>query len=130
MPRSQSAEKEDETEEEVIKRCPTVSFSTPESNKPVPIRPLKRLKREGGEEEQEDPGDSPKRREELSPRRLDMDQPALLACNTIPDGNPAEREEEEEEEEEPIEPTQVIPDSEEEGEIAPTPLVRCIATAF
>ena len=124
MPRSQSAVKEDETEEEVIKRCPTVSFSTSETNKPVPIRPLKRLKSEGGEEEQEDGGNSPERREELSPRRLDMDQAVVLGSDILP-GN-----EQEEEEEEPIEPTQAIPDSEEEGEIAPAPLVRCIATAL
>ena len=63
-------------EKKIIERCPSSSFETPEANKPVPIRPLKRFKNadgDAGEEEQASRSPSPVRGE-LSPRRLDMDQ--------------------------------------------------------
>lgn len=132
MPRPRSVSKDDESEEEIIKRCPTVSFMTPEANKPVPIRPLKRLKGEDGAEEQEDGNASPGRREELSPRRLDMEQAVVLGSDALPNEDGGESDGEDEER---IEPTQVLSENEaseepEEGEIAPAPLVRCVATAL
>ena len=121
MPRTVSAVTEEE-EERIIARCPSESFSTPEANKPVPIRPFKRLKSDEDIEEEEEGGSSPERRD-LSPRRLDMDQPAVLACNAAPN-----EEEDDDVEQGRVTPTQPIPEPE-EGELSPAPLVRCLTTA-
>lgn len=113
MPRTHSVA----SEEEIIKRCPSESFSTPEANKPVPIRPLKRFRNgedEGADEVERSP--SPERKE-LSPRKLDMEQDVVLACDIAPSDK--------EDEEERVEATQPVLAEEEEGELSPTPLVRC-----
>ena len=68
MPRS-------EDDAAFIARCPTSSFATPQANEPVPIRPLKRLRKEEEEEGDQEASRSPSPvRGELTPRRLDMDQ--------------------------------------------------------
>ncbi len=117
MPRTNSVASEDE----IIKRCPSESFLTPEANKPVPIRPLKRFRNsedDGADEVERSP--SPERKE-LSPRKLDMDQAVVLACD-------AASNDKEDEEDERVDPTQPV--LEEEGELSPTPLVRCDAIAI
>lgn len=123
MPRTVSAVTEEEEEERIIARCPSESFSTPEANKPVPIRPLKRLKSDEGVEEEEEGGPSTPRGD-LSPRRLDMGQAAVLAC----DAPPNEEDEDDDAGEDRVDATQPIPEPE-EGELSPAPLVRCVTTA-
>jgi hypothetical protein len=104
-----------------ICRAPSCSLVTPEANKRVPIRPLKRTKLPEGDvatkvdrviqnEEQEE--EEEEQRELLEPRRLDMDQHVVLA-------NPSLDAEEEQEEEEEVPITQPYPgeDAAEEGEI-------------
>lgn len=120
MPRSSSSLDGEEKDKEFLNRCPSSSFLTPEANKPVPIRPFKRVRTDGEPEEEEERSPSP-RRDELSPRRLDMDQPVALALDAAQD----------EEEEDRPDATQVVPEesSAEEGEILPSPLVRCMTTA-
>ena len=106
-----------ESLESVLLRAPSCSLMTPDANKRVNIRPLKRVKFVAGDaatkeedvqstEEREEKEDD--RRELLEPRRLDMDQPVALA-------NPSEDEEEE------VHVTQPYPaeDDVEEGEIPP-----------
>ena len=106
-----------ESLESVLLRAPSCSLMTPDANKRVNIRPLKRVKFDAGDastkeedvqstEEREEKEDD--RRELLEPRRLDMDQSVALA-------NPSEDEEEE------VHVTQPYPaeDDVEEGEIPP-----------
>lgn len=106
-----------ESLESVLLRAPSCSLMTPDANKRVNIRPLKRVKFVAGDaatkeedvqstEEREEKEDD--RRELLEPRRLDMDQSVALA-------NPSEDEEEE------VHVTQPYPaeDDVEEGEIPP-----------
>lgn len=121
MPRTHSCACEEEEDRKFIERCPSSSFATPETNKPVPIRPFKRFRngeRDGEEEEERSP--SPERKD-LSPRRLDMDQAVILACDAPPPDDEEDR----------VEATQPIPEDgeQDEGEIVPTPLVRCMTAA-
>jgi hypothetical protein len=105
----------------VLERLPSCSFETPEPGKPVRINPLKRTR--DFETHEEPREDEELRRNELSPRRLDMGKEVVLA-------NP-----EVEEEEQPLtqvyEPEDVKPaleevpetpqDESEEGELAQSP---------
>ncbi len=73
--------------ESVLQRCPSGNLETPAPNKPVAIRPLKRDRGEGEENDDAklpssppelelngDEEDSPTKHARLSPRRLDMNQ--------------------------------------------------------
>jgi hypothetical protein len=71
-----------ESVESVLKRAPSSTLNTPAANKPVTIRPLKRMCLEGQQPVLRSASTSPEpiARKELSPRKLDMDQEVILAC--------------------------------------------------
>jgi hypothetical protein len=138
MPRSFTDHEEEDAE--IIARCPTSSFSTPMANVPVPIRPFKRVKMEEGEDAEEVQADPSSPSRPLSPRMLDMDQVCFIlffgfdmpffaslisALQAVVLATSLD-----EEEEEVLEPTQPVPAEEEEGEVSPSPLVRCNTIAL
>lgn len=101
-----------ESVESVLKRAPSSTLDTPAANKPVTIRPLKRMCVEGQQPALRSASTSPEpiARDELSPRKLDMDQEVILACQAAG--------QEDDEEDEMVEVTQPYVAGElEEGEI-------------
>jgi hypothetical protein len=106
-----------------LKRTASSSFETPEVGKPVPIHPLKRIRetevRVEAKGEIEDV-----RRNELSPRRLDMGQEVILA-NPDVDDQPLTQVYESEPKEDPlfeeVPETPQDEESTEEGELAQSP---------
>ena len=115
MPRSTSEIQPDAKEslESVLKRAPSCSMTTPQANRPVTIRPLKRNRVDGQEPISRSPSPPPEplTRDELSPRKLDMDQEVVLACE-------AAGQEDDDEDDDRVEVTQpYVPDAPEEGEI-------------
>jgi hypothetical protein len=116
MPRQTSEIHCDPTEsvESVLMRAPSSSLQTPTSNKHVSIRPLKRMCIDGQQPVMRSPSPPPEpiAREELSPRKLDMDQEVVLACQA------AGQDEDDDEDDERVEATQpYVADEVEEGEI-------------
>jgi hypothetical protein len=96
------------------------SFTTPKTNEPVPIRPLKRTREfdDGDRDKSRSPSPAPSERN-LSPRKLDMDQEVVLASAL---------QENEDEEDETGSTQPYVPSGEvEEGEIPA--LTRCESVA-
>jgi len=138
---SSSAPDPSESLQSVLERCPSKNLKTPAAGKAVAIRPLKRVKKDApaaaaaagaGTVMAEDPpalnlDDENAPRGLLSPRKLDMDQEAVLAASALSPGG-----EEEKQDVQPTQSQQITADEEEEeeGELPPPAMERTMSVNF